>query len=293
MRMFMFFIGRRQKYSRYISFYISILCAVILALALFSYDSHDSSLFFYNSIKQQKPHNFLGFFGAHLAALCFYLFGGAAYILIPFCVNLGISSLTKDRWFSEWDRYSALLVSIIYLSTLMAFYGVDYVSGVPGGLLGQVVARILMHKSLSFIVYSLFYCVALVCLLLITRGAGALFIAHIVCNYLGIRSWSKWAVLYAVKLCSRSLSKITICTKKNLDRSLWNLEEVQPVVEPILQQEMLDILKLLKAGSPETPVKLADSQESMLCDNRYTAYSALLAKYSNQLADTTQERDRR
>jgi len=66
-------------------FFLSMI-ALFLFFALYSYNSHDSSWFYYAS-EETHVTNWSGAFGSYTAALLVYLFGGASFLFVFLFIN--------------------------------------------------------------------------------------------------------------------------------------------------------------------------------------------------------------
>lgn len=77
-------------YTHELCVFLLSLFALFLFFALYSYNPHDSSWFYYSSDELQMT-NWSGAFGAQVAALLFYLFGGASFLLVALLFLLHIS----------------------------------------------------------------------------------------------------------------------------------------------------------------------------------------------------------
>ena len=76
-------------YTHELCVFLLSLIALFLFFALYSYNPHDSSWFYYSSDEPQIT-NWSGAFGSQVAALLFYLFGGASFLLVALIFFFGI-----------------------------------------------------------------------------------------------------------------------------------------------------------------------------------------------------------
>lgn len=109
---------------------------VFIGVALFSYNPHDNSLFYFDSSAVGVT-NWGGLVGAHVAALLFYLLG-ASVLMLPFLLfTAGVLLLVQGSLDDEWERFVAAGIFILLCAVNCARYVVDYKVTVPGGLIGQ------------------------------------------------------------------------------------------------------------------------------------------------------------
>lgn len=112
-----------------------IVCAVVGMISLISYNPWDAS-WFYIQPHYTNPTNMLGSFGANVAALLFFLFGCAAYI-IPLYGLFGAYHYLRSTVKAEWDALLASGVFILCVSGLCASIGFDGGTFmIPGGIVG-------------------------------------------------------------------------------------------------------------------------------------------------------------
>jgi len=121
-------------WSLLISFYIGMI--IFLFLSLRWYNPVDSS-WFYVSSDSTVVTNQCGSVGAHVAAILFYFFGGASFLLIIPLLFIGLLFFTNITIKKEWERLIACLYLTFGGAALLALYGIDYVqSSYPGGRVG-------------------------------------------------------------------------------------------------------------------------------------------------------------
>lgn len=170
--------ARYSKRGTQLSSYVSIekviaaLCAlstVLVAVSLTSFNPHDASWFYYSS-KGGDIQNAAGFVGAEVAALCFYLLGTVAYLLVPFLAYCAFYAYRFKTIEQEWDRFLACAVGIVSLSGLFHCYhtgSTPYM--IAGGFVGQTVMQLLesSFERVGAVVFLYTICLSLV--LIITR----------------------------------------------------------------------------------------------------------------------------
>jgi len=126
-----------------ISFYTAMV--IFLVISLVSYNVTDSSWLYVTSAPGTIT-NAGGFFGAQLAAILFYLFGGASFLLLIPLLCVGLIFFTCRSIASEWERLLAALYSVGVGAALLATYSIDCsVSPYPGGMVGLLIARGLVY----------------------------------------------------------------------------------------------------------------------------------------------------
>ncbi len=151
---------------------VAVLCAlsaVLVAVALGTFNPHDASWFYYSS-KGGVVQNSAGFVGAEVAALCFYLFGTVAYCLVPFLAYCAFYAYRYKTIEKEWDRFVACALSIFAFSGLFHWYHAGskpYM--IAGGSVGQLVAQTLegFFDKVGSVVF--LYAFSLAMILVITR----------------------------------------------------------------------------------------------------------------------------
>jgi hypothetical protein len=138
--------------------------ALFLGIALFTAHTSDSSLLCYPS--QLLPvSNGMGFLGAHISALLFYLFGGASWALVALSIYLCACSVQKKKM--QWDRYAALLASIFVLATMAAFFMTDSAAALtPGGFVGKALCNYCVRTCDVSGTYVLLFVVLYICLII-------------------------------------------------------------------------------------------------------------------------------
>src|SRR5438128_2345317 len=92
--------------------------ALLIALALYSYDARDTSWFFVRS-KMTVPHNILGSIGAHLAGLLMYLFGSASYVIPVTLIYFAYFFASGISWRKEIDRCVSCGTLLLVLAALL------------------------------------------------------------------------------------------------------------------------------------------------------------------------------
>jgi len=116
-------------------FFLSLI-ALFLFFALYSYHPHDSSWFYYSS-DEQPVTNWCGTFGSHVAALLFYLFGGASFLLVALIFFLAYVVWYRI-WRYEWERVALACLFIPISAALLRMFMIDLsLSPFPGGAVGN------------------------------------------------------------------------------------------------------------------------------------------------------------
>lgn len=116
--------------------------ALFLGAALFSYNPHDNSLFYFDSSAHGVT-NLCGAVGAHISALFFYLFGVSSLLLSFLLLATGLILVLHGSMAQEWDRVCAGGVMVLVCTIVSAWYRIDYKVSVPGGLIGQGLHKLL------------------------------------------------------------------------------------------------------------------------------------------------------
>lgn len=109
---------------------------VFLCFALFTYHPHDSTLFYFSSDGKSIV-NWSGALGANIAAFFFYLFGCAAFLLLPLLLFAFYLLFFKVPFKQERGRLIMLHLLMFVTAMLCATYQFDLISQAPGGLIGS------------------------------------------------------------------------------------------------------------------------------------------------------------
>lgn len=118
-----------------------VLIACWLSCALWSFDQQDTSLIYMSSCALYCS-NMCGIWGAHSAALLFFLCGSAAYLIVFFLLFVAYRFFMQIKGRSDIDAYLSFIVALAASSGLSTFFGVDPMNmQVPGGVLGYMVEQ--------------------------------------------------------------------------------------------------------------------------------------------------------
>ncbi len=117
------------------------------ALAIFSYNAHDNTLFYFSSTAGGVT-NWAGSLGANLAALLFFLWGAATYmlwavLLFPLYRMIRKTSDDEDVRFRGW----LLVGSVLVTATMCSLYGIVIPAGAAGGLIGTYLERVIVAAT--------------------------------------------------------------------------------------------------------------------------------------------------
>lgn len=142
------------------------ICAVagtlFLMAALLSHAITDHSWFYHDTLAH-APRNWCGWVGACISGLLYYLFGGAALLMIlmgSFSCYFLLAERTLEH---DWDRFAACGVTLICASGLLALHVIDIpYCAVPGGFIGRIVGRLayscLDYVGACLLLYTLLLC---------------------------------------------------------------------------------------------------------------------------------------
>jgi len=132
-------------YAHYIKMVVTIVVIVFIIGSLASYHENDSTFWFYSTALTAR-HNLFGAAGAQCAALLWYLFGGAASIVVGMLIFYLWLTIQKKAISSECDRWAAFGILLTSLSVLSSLYQHDLIAHItPGGLLGYYAASVFTH----------------------------------------------------------------------------------------------------------------------------------------------------
>ena len=110
--------------------------SIFLATALFSYNAHDQSWFFY-STPSTACNNWCGYVGACLSSLLFFFFGTASLLWICLSIFLIFYYLQKKTIYKEGERIGAYICLPFIGSALLAVHSIDFFGNkIPGGCIG-------------------------------------------------------------------------------------------------------------------------------------------------------------
>jgi DNA segregation ATPase FtsK/SpoIIIE-like protein len=130
------FFNNKRKAICSITLCLYIMIIFFLLISLVSYNITDNSLFYVSS-ETGNVINQGGFLGAHLAALLYYLFGGAVFFLFLPLICLGLMVATKKTFYSDGERLIAAIALVFLGAILLSTYLIDVAwSPYPGGLIG-------------------------------------------------------------------------------------------------------------------------------------------------------------
>jgi len=127
--------GIAWRYSNLFFGSIFLMGATLLALALFSFSPLDSSWLYHTSTIVSTT-NILGFFGAQIAALFFYMCGLSSWFIVCLLVYSAYLLIARVSISYEWDRLLSLFFMPITGSALCFLYSFDFFDVTPGGVLG-------------------------------------------------------------------------------------------------------------------------------------------------------------
>ncbi|MBU1008194.1 DNA translocase FtsK [Candidatus Dependentiae bacterium] len=137
---------------------------VFLAASVFSYSPTDSSWFYFSSGTKDVA-NWCGVVGAHIAALSFFLFGSASFILL-----LCLGTLAYFLFFREtFMRLVTLPVLLLISATLFRMHRLDFITREPGGLVGRFQETIFLEVFGRVGSFLVLYSMAWVCFLLLAQ----------------------------------------------------------------------------------------------------------------------------
>lgn len=136
MRIGLYSAARMSAYKHQIITLFMFACTLFLGAALYSYNPHDVSWFYYVSDGGAVT-NWCGVVGAQLAALLFYLFGASSFVLIGIFLFITYLLMSCIPFVNEWERIVGLFVAMIIGATLCRAHSVDFWSSMtPGGAVG-------------------------------------------------------------------------------------------------------------------------------------------------------------
>lgn len=163
---------------------ILLMCSIVLFFllcSLFSYSSHDISLF-HKALLPTSYHNWCGSWGAQIAALLFFLFGAiGAFLTVGFLIFCLVHWYLKKSIKSNYDRYAAWFFLIVSGSTAAYSLQLDFFSySVPGGLIGKYSYLLLQQFFDPFLRMAFIAVIGLSSLCIITQLFFVTFVMSVV-----------------------------------------------------------------------------------------------------------------
>ncbi len=148
------------KYPYALAFFSAVITGFIAA-ALFSYNPHDQSWFFY-STHPNPVTNAAGLLGAQCAAFCFYMAGIGAYTLVAVGLYAVYFFAKRLSWSTEWERALGVMSLVPVVCALCAWYGVGETSYMlSGGVIGEktvgIMSGLVGLALVGFVVHMLFF----------------------------------------------------------------------------------------------------------------------------------------
>ncbi|HSC25514.1 MAG TPA: DNA translocase FtsK [Candidatus Babeliales bacterium] len=185
-----FYENNKTLYYFSITFYISSI--IFFLISLLSYNATDNS-FFYVSSNPHNATNYCGFIGAQIAAVLFYLFGGASFLLVIPLLYGGFIFFIKRSFRSEWERLCAALYLPFVGAALLTVYEIDFLwSPYPGGRMGLLFTQKLVY-----------YFDNIGCIFFLYSSLGAILILLF-----------RWSFMYAVQFSISSITTVYLLMKK-------------------------------------------------------------------------------
>ena len=139
-------------------------CALIVGLALVSYCPEDHSIM-YDTSYLVSTHNYLGSWGAQLAGLLFYLFGGTVWVFV--CISVYVSYLyifcTVARIRVYYSNISTISMALV-ISILVSAY-IQVYPGACGIYMLECLQAILEPWHVVLFLYCLLWAFSVVCTL--------------------------------------------------------------------------------------------------------------------------------
>ena len=146
-----------------------VIAAVFIGLCLYSYNPYDASWFYYAS-GESVVSNWCGSFGAQLAGIAFYLFGGSSLLFVPLLLFVSFLVFRERPFKYEWERIVAFGSFIVVVAALAHLYQTDVLMSLfPGGHFGYGLCSFL-YTLFDYVGTSLFLYTALsISFVLMTR----------------------------------------------------------------------------------------------------------------------------
>lgn len=257
---------------QYVSLSASIGLTAYSSLALFSFNPHDPSWFYYSS-EITPITNAAGAWGAQLAALAFYTLGNAAYVIPTLFMYTSYTLWFGKTVKQESDRLIALITFLPVTAALLQSYqlgATPYMNA--GGMLGLVLYQKLVHALGNWATIALLNGIAMSQLLIITRlslvtvaswfltglKALAILYSYILLPGLKIAVRCVHMALTTLRTTANYLHKtITTTTPAYDNSSVMEFEHPQPVYESAHEPE--PALATQQEAVKDTVIKTAHS----------------------------------
>ncbi|MEX0940608.1 MAG: DNA translocase FtsK [Candidatus Babeliales bacterium] len=298
-------------------FFLLITFSVIFSIILLSFHPQDPSPFFISS-EPQSIQNLFGYWGASVAAFLFFLFGTAAFLLIPLLLFITYICFFGDMKI-EWDRLCALVALIFVSAAIGARLRAMLIphAFAPGGVIGD-----LFVKSLSYIfddpmIPIFLYSGLLICCVLLTRFTliSAISWLNSKSHYLKISAYYSYVVLktiafqcmYAIKTIKKLFidsdkltesweeSDFDIIIKEELQS--MQEEDIWSTFEPVMRGQSDEIDQEITVKQEEMTQELGENIQEEKIEkkqqkNKYTLPPLTLCKLQRKtLTDSEQKKE--
>lgn len=203
------FIAKRSKRSFPYKYECKIimwfLSSLFISLSLYSYNPQDPSWFFYSSENNQIM-NQCGLVGAQVAAALMYLFGLAAFLIVPFLFFVTYLELQGRAWKDEWERVAGFIFLIAICAALCNMHTIDIFNmPITGGYIGYMVTSFL-YRLFDYVgAFLLLYTALNICMVVLFRFS---FIC--VVQYIGSKVYNFYTWCVRNKVASRTWYAIKI-----------------------------------------------------------------------------------
>lgn len=142
--------------------------ALFIAVSLISFNPCDNS-WVYFSTRNGAITNKCGALGAHVAALCFYLFGSASFFIVVALWFMVYARYCKT-FSQEWDRIGAAFLLLFVWSTICSFHAIDFWSSpYQGGVIGSSLCAFMQSYFDTLGSILLLYLLFVIALILVLR----------------------------------------------------------------------------------------------------------------------------
>lgn len=225
--------------NQYVSFGASVALTTYTSIALWSFNIHDPSWFYYSS-EQLPINNVAGAWGANLAALAFYTLGNAAYLIPCLFAYSSYTIWLHKTVKQEWDRIFALVTALPITAALLQSYqlgSTPYMSA--GGVLGLVFYQKISHALGAWAASAILSTVALSQLLIITRLSIVTVSSWILKLLQGIVLIYKYIVVPGLRISLHFLQLVVIGLQTTFHgiQRLWNAADVTESTISVIEFE--------------------------------------------------------
>ncbi len=154
--------------------------ACMVSLLIWSFQADDLSWFFYST--QSTNNYYLGWVGSTMSSLLFFFLGGSAWVLAFLLWHLSYALYVRIPLRSIEDTFVGYVLLLFSLSALLRAYQIDYLNIAPGGLMGNMVYKLLLFIFADRVVALIgIYTSFMISIVLITQLSFTRYVQPLIC----------------------------------------------------------------------------------------------------------------